>query len=125
MLGDGCRVEGCTSDITRTFVLGKPPHKMLEVFEIAQRARKAARSLFATRLSVDDINVTGYALDSGSHYRLSGVEQYDGLGDVGVGCWASVHRLLHEAEKQLAPTFGFAPVKTKRELIEAVRQMLM
>ena len=25
MLDDGCSVEGYTSDITRTFVLGKPP----------------------------------------------------------------------------------------------------
>ena len=28
MLDDGCRVEGYTSDITRTFVLGKPTDKM-------------------------------------------------------------------------------------------------
>jgi Xaa-Pro dipeptidase len=42
MLDDGCRVEGYTSDITRTFVLGKPTDKMLRVFEIVQRAQKAA-----------------------------------------------------------------------------------
>ena len=42
MLDDGCRVEGYTSDITRTFVLGKPTRKMLEVFDIVQRAQKAA-----------------------------------------------------------------------------------
>jgi Xaa-Pro dipeptidase len=42
MLDDGCRVEGYTSDITRTFVLGKPTDKMLAVFEIVQRAQKAA-----------------------------------------------------------------------------------
>jgi len=42
MLDDGCRVEGYTSDITRTFVLGKPTGKMLQVFEIVQRAQKAA-----------------------------------------------------------------------------------
>jgi Xaa-Pro dipeptidase len=42
MLDDGCRVEGYTSDITRTFVLGKPTGKMLKVFEIVQRAQKAA-----------------------------------------------------------------------------------
>jgi Xaa-Pro dipeptidase len=42
MLDDGCRVEGYTSDITRTFVLGKPTSKMLKVFEIVQRAQKAA-----------------------------------------------------------------------------------
>jgi len=42
MLDDGCRVEGYTSDITRTFVLGKPTGKMLKVFEIVRRAQKAA-----------------------------------------------------------------------------------
>jgi Xaa-Pro dipeptidase len=42
MLDDGCRVEGYTSDITRTFVLGKPTDKMRRVFEIVQRAQKAA-----------------------------------------------------------------------------------
>lgn len=42
MLDDGCRIEGYTSDITRTFVLGKPTRRMLEVFDIVQRAQKAA-----------------------------------------------------------------------------------
>jgi Xaa-Pro dipeptidase len=42
MLDDGCSVEGYTSDITRTFVLGKPTPKMLQVFEIVRRAQTAA-----------------------------------------------------------------------------------
>ena len=42
MLDDGCRVEGYTSDITRTFVLGKPTDKMRTVFSLVQRAQKAA-----------------------------------------------------------------------------------
>jgi Xaa-Pro dipeptidase len=42
MLDDGCRVEGYTSDITRTLVLGRPTDKMLKVFGIVQRAQKAA-----------------------------------------------------------------------------------
>lgn len=42
MLDDGCRVEGYTSDITRTFVLGKPRDKMIRVFDIVKRAQKAA-----------------------------------------------------------------------------------
>lgn len=42
MLDDGCRVEGYTSDITRTFVLGKPSDKMLRVFDIVHRAQDAA-----------------------------------------------------------------------------------
>lgn len=42
MLDDGCLVEGYTSDITRTFVLGKPTDKMLSVFELVHRAQTAA-----------------------------------------------------------------------------------
>jgi hypothetical protein len=51
---------------------------------------------------------------------LFGARQFCGLGDVGVG-----RSLLHDTEKQLAPTFGFPPVKAKRELIEVVREMLV
>jgi Xaa-Pro dipeptidase len=42
MIDDGCRVEGYNSDITRTFVLGKPTDKMRQVFEIVHKAQSAA-----------------------------------------------------------------------------------
>jgi len=42
MLDDGCEVEGYTSDITRTFVLGKATAKMNEVFRIVLAAQTAA-----------------------------------------------------------------------------------
>jgi len=42
MIDDGCVVEGYVSDITRTFVLGKPADKMRQVFDIVRRAQKAA-----------------------------------------------------------------------------------
>lgn len=42
MLDDGCLVEGYTSDITRTFVLGKPTDKMNRVFDIVKRAQSIA-----------------------------------------------------------------------------------
>jgi Xaa-Pro dipeptidase len=42
MLDDGCEVEGYTSDITRTFVLGKPTDKMKSVFDLVRRAQSAA-----------------------------------------------------------------------------------
>jgi Xaa-Pro dipeptidase len=42
MIDDGCVVEGYASDITRTFVLGKPTDKMRQVFDIVHRAQKAA-----------------------------------------------------------------------------------
>jgi len=42
MVDDGCRVEGYTSDITRTFTVGKPTDKMKKVFEIVHQAQTAA-----------------------------------------------------------------------------------
>jgi len=42
MIDDGCSVEGYQSDITRTFVLGKPAAKMNTVFDVVKRAQTAA-----------------------------------------------------------------------------------
>jgi Xaa-Pro dipeptidase len=42
MIDDGCVVEGYESDITRTFVYGKPSDKMRQCFDIVQRAQAAA-----------------------------------------------------------------------------------
>lgn len=42
MLDDGCTVQGYQSDITRTFVLGKPTAKMQSVFDIVKHAQTAA-----------------------------------------------------------------------------------
>lgn len=42
MIDDGCEVEEYQSDITRTFVLGKPSGKMKQVFDIVHRAQSAA-----------------------------------------------------------------------------------
>jgi Xaa-Pro aminopeptidase len=42
LIDGGCTVEGYASDISRTFVLGKPTEKMKQVFEIVHRAQSAA-----------------------------------------------------------------------------------
>jgi Xaa-Pro dipeptidase len=42
LIDDGCSVEGYQSDISRTFVLGKPTDKMRKVFEIVLEAQTAA-----------------------------------------------------------------------------------
>jgi Xaa-Pro dipeptidase len=42
LIDGGCKVEGYASDITRTFVLGKPAEKMKQVFDIVHRAQSAA-----------------------------------------------------------------------------------
>jgi Xaa-Pro dipeptidase len=42
LMDGGCKVEGYVSDITRTFVLGKPTDKMKRVFDIVHQAQSAA-----------------------------------------------------------------------------------
>jgi Xaa-Pro dipeptidase len=44
LIDDGCTVEGYESDISRTFVYGKPSDKMRQVFDIVQRAQATALS---------------------------------------------------------------------------------
>jgi Xaa-Pro aminopeptidase len=42
LIDDGCTVEGYESDISRSFVVGKPTDKMKQVFDIVHRAQAAA-----------------------------------------------------------------------------------
>ncbi|HEX7024111.1 MAG TPA: Xaa-Pro peptidase family protein [Gemmatimonadales bacterium] len=51
LIDGGCKVEDYSSDISRTFVLGKATDRMKQVFEIEQRAQKAA--LAAARPGVE------------------------------------------------------------------------
>ena len=56
MIDDGCVVEGYTSDITRTFVLGKPTEKMRQVFDIVRRAQKAALDAARPGIEAQDVD---------------------------------------------------------------------
>ena len=42
LIDGGCKVEGYSSDISRTFVLGKATQRMKDVFEVEHRAQTAA-----------------------------------------------------------------------------------
>ncbi|MBM3899305.1 MAG: aminopeptidase P family protein [Gemmatimonadetes bacterium] len=42
LVDGGCKVEGYSSDISRTFVLGTPTQKMKDLFELEHRAQTAA-----------------------------------------------------------------------------------
>ncbi len=56
MLDDGCSVEGYQSDITRTFVLGKPTDKMKSVFDLVRRAQSAALETARPGVSTADVD---------------------------------------------------------------------
>jgi Xaa-Pro dipeptidase len=42
MVDGGCRVQGYSSDVTRTIVFGKPSDKMVKVWDVVRRAQAAA-----------------------------------------------------------------------------------
>jgi len=42
LIDGGCKVEGYESDISRTFILGKPSDKMKRVFDLVHQAQQAA-----------------------------------------------------------------------------------
>ena len=56
MLDDGCAVEGYTSDITRTFVLGKATDKMKTVFDLVHRAQAAAVQKARPGVATEDVD---------------------------------------------------------------------
>jgi Xaa-Pro dipeptidase len=56
MIDDGCTVEGYQSDITRTFVVGKPTDKMKAVFDIVKRAQTAALSAARPGVPLESID---------------------------------------------------------------------
>jgi Xaa-Pro dipeptidase len=58
MLDDGCEVEGYTSDITRTFVLGKATDKMKRVFDLVHQAQSAAVKAARPGVITGDVDAT-------------------------------------------------------------------
>ena len=56
MLDDGCAVEGYTSDITRTFVLGKATDKMKSVFDVVKKAQSAALAAAKPGVAMADVD---------------------------------------------------------------------
>ncbi len=56
LIDGGCSVEGYQSDISRTFVLGRPSDKMKKVFDIEFRAQTAALEAAAPGVPAEDVD---------------------------------------------------------------------
>jgi Xaa-Pro dipeptidase len=56
LIDGGCGVEGYRSDISRTFVLGRPTDRMSRVFEIEHRAQTAALRRAAPGVPAEDVD---------------------------------------------------------------------
>jgi Xaa-Pro dipeptidase len=84
LIDAGCTVDGCTSDITRTTVHGKPTQRMRDVWDLEKRAQSAALAaaqVGATCESVDAaarkvITSAGYGPD----YKTPGLPHRTGHG---------------------------------------------
>jgi Xaa-Pro dipeptidase len=68
MLDDGCLVEGYTSDITRTFVLGNPTDKMKNVFDIVHRAQSAALRVARPGVPCESVDAAARKIISDAGY---------------------------------------------------------
>ena len=58
LIDDGCRVEGYQSDISRSFVLGKPSDKMRRVFDIVHSAQAAALKCARPGVGCGDVDAS-------------------------------------------------------------------
>jgi Xaa-Pro dipeptidase len=56
LIDDGCSVEGYQSDISRTFVLGKPTEKMRRIFDIVHEAQAKALKTARPGVACEDVD---------------------------------------------------------------------
>jgi Xaa-Pro dipeptidase len=68
LMDGGCKVEDYNSDITRTFVLGKPADKMKKVFDIVHRAQTAALKAAHPGLECQDVDAAARKLITDAGY---------------------------------------------------------
>jgi Xaa-Pro dipeptidase len=68
LMDGGCKVEGYTSDITRTFVLGKPTQKMKDVFDIVHRAQSAALATAKPGIEAQSVDAAARKIITDSGY---------------------------------------------------------
>jgi Xaa-Pro dipeptidase len=68
LIDGGCKVEGYSSDLSRTFVLGKPTQKMKDVFEIVHRAQTVAVKTARPGLACGEVDTAAREVISDAGY---------------------------------------------------------
>ncbi len=68
MIDDGCSVEGYQSDLTRTFVVGRPTDRMKRVFDLVRRAQGAALAAARPGVVLADIDTAARAVITAGGY---------------------------------------------------------
>ncbi len=69
LMDGGCKVEGYTSDITRTYVLGKATDKMKRVFDVVHRAQSAALATARPGTSCEVVDAVARNVISDAGFR--------------------------------------------------------
>ncbi len=108
MLDDGCTVEGYASDITRTFVLGKPTEKMKQVFDIVHQAQSAALKAARAGVTCESIDAAARKVVVDAGY---GPDYKYFTHRVGHGMGMDIHEwpyLVHGNTMQLEPNMVFS-----------------
>jgi Xaa-Pro dipeptidase len=75
LIDGGCAVEGFQSDISRTFVLGKPTDKMKKVFDIVYNAQSAALKAARPGVACEDVDAAARKVIAAAGYG-SNYEQF-------------------------------------------------
>lgn len=84
MMDGGCGVEGYESDITRTYVLGKPTDKMKKVFDIVHTAQSTALATAKPGVAAETVDAAARKVIEdagfGPDYRFFGHRVGHGIG---------------------------------------------
>ncbi|HEV8148062.1 MAG TPA: Xaa-Pro peptidase family protein [Bryobacteraceae bacterium] len=108
LIDGGCAVEGFQSDISRTFVLGKPTDKMKKVFDIVYNAQSAALKAARPGVACEDVDEAARKVIAAAGYG-SNYEQFTHR--VGHGMGMDGHEwpyLVRGNKLKLAPGMVFS-----------------
>ncbi len=108
LIDGGCQVEGYHSDLSRTFVLGKPTAKMKQVFDFVHQAQTAAVKKAAPGVAAQDVDAAARKVVAGAGYGAN----YDHFAHrVGHGMGMDGHEwpyLVRGNTLKLAPNMVFS-----------------
>lgn len=108
LMDGGCKVEGYVSDISRTFVLGKPTDKMRQVFDIVHRAQETAVHTARPGLPAEEVDAAARKVITDAGYG-PGYKYFTHR--VGHGMGMDGHEwpyLVHGATMPLRPDMTFS-----------------
>jgi len=84
LIDGGCTVEGYTSDITRTFVFGKPTERQREIWNLERRAQDAALAAAKVGVACEAVDAAARKVITdagfGPGYKLPGLPHRTGHG---------------------------------------------